>query len=305
MHRAYHALPPLTSRGGELVNAVYGFSTMLLKIIDDLKPTHMAVAFDTEKPTFRHAEYVGYQAQRPKMESELSSQIKIVQEVVRAFGIPIFSTAGYEADDLIGTITKKAKKKMEIIVVSGDKDLLQLVDFRVRVYAPIKGLSESRMFDQKEVKKELGVTPAQVVEYKGLVGDPSDNYPGVPGVGPKTAQQLLAEFGTVKKIYQGIKSKKGKAKSMNPKLLAKLAEGHESAVLSRRLAQIATDAPLKVSLAKMKFRKDGGGEKLIEKFEELGFKSLVARLKGKTEKKGSRAKTESKKKKKGGQLELV
>lgn len=289
LHRAYFALPPLTTRRGQPVNAVYGFSTMLLKVINDLKPTHLAVTFDTEKPTFRHAEYVGYQAQRPRMESELSEQIEIVQEVIQSAGIPFFVAPGYEADDVIGTIAKKAAKNMEVFIVTGDRDMFQLVGNRVKVYAPVKGLSEVHIFDTKEVKRELGVNPSQIVEYKGLVGDPSDNYPGVSGIGPKTAVSLLSRFKTIEGIYKNLKK-------LDARLVGKLASGHESAMLSQRLARIVTDVPVEFDFEKMKLVPTIGNKKLIEKFEELGFKSLVARLTGK----------EKKKKKSGnGQMKLI
>jgi len=300
LHRAYHALPPLTNRSGELVNAVYGFCTILLKVIDDLKPQYLAVAFDTPKPTFRQKEFIGYQAQRPKMDQELSGQIEKVQRVVKAFGIPIFEVPGFEADDAIGTLARQAtedtkilryqdikKKKLkkspniaisqypniEIIIVSGDKDLFQLVNKKVKLYMPIHGLSETQIFGEKEVEEKMGVGPSKIVDYKALVGDPSDNYPGVPGIGPKGAIDLIKKFGTVDKIYQSL------GKIDNENLRKKLEEGQKSAKLSKMLATVVTDAPVKLDLEKAKL-KDFNNEKSLDILRELGFKSLVARLSG-------------------------
>lgn len=277
LHRAYHALPPLTTRSGELVNAVYGFTTMLLKAIFDLKPEYLAVAFDSEKPTFRQMEYLGYQAQRPHMDKELSSQIAKVREVLRAFGIPFFEVPGFEADDVIGTLVKKAISNKqyaisEVVIVTGDRDMMQLVGPKVKIYAPVRGLSEAEIFDSQKVLQKLGVTPEQIVDYKGLVGDASDNYPGIPGVGPKTAVDLLQKYKSLKNLYRHL--------SELPEVLArKLTEGRELANLSYRLARIVLDAPVKVDLKKCEFKlEEDERTKAIKKFQELGFKSLAVRM---------------------------
>lgn len=304
LHRAYHALPPLTSRSGELVNAVYGFTTMLLKVISDLNPKYLAVAFDTEKPTFRQAEYIGYQAQRPKMEEELKGQIERVYEMLTAMGIPIFEKEGFEADDVIGTLARQAKKDTEVVIVTGDRDMMQLVGPKIRVYAPIKGLSEAQFFDEEKVKKEIGVRPGQITDFKGLTGDPSDNYPGVPGIGPKTARELLEKFKTLEKIYKNL-SEVGRF--FNPSVVAKLAQGKESAQLSKRLATIVTDVPLKLDLEKCKFEfTDKEREQTIKKLEELRFKSLVERIKKSVTPASAKALAGKQKAQKGGgQLKLV
>ena len=277
LHRAYHALPPLTTRSGELVNAVYGFTTMLLKVISDLKPQYLAVAFDTEKPTFRQMEYLGYQAQRPHMDKELSSQIVKVHEILKAFGIPIYELPGFEADDVIGTLAKKAISNMqyvisEVVIVTGDKDMMQLVGPRVKVYAPVRGMSEAELFDREKVFQKMGVEPGQIVDYKGLVGDPSDNYPGIPGVGPKTAVELLKKHKSLKNIYRHLPE-------LPEVLVRKLTEGRELADLSYRLARIVLDAPIKVDLKKCQFKLEKEErERVAIKLQALGFKSLVARL---------------------------
>jgi DNA polymerase-1 len=280
LHRAYHALPPLTTRSGELVNAVYGFATMLLKILQEMKPKYIAVAFDTAKPNFRHQEYVGYQAQRPKTDAELSGQIEKVHELIRAFNIPIFSVEGYEADDVIGTLVKQAGECLaasggcpieEVVVVTGDRDLMQLVSEKVKLFMPTRGLSEGQLVGEKEVVEKMGVPPTQIVDYKGLVGDQSDNYPGVPGIGPKTAVELLQKFGTIDGIY----GKLGKVESRT--VAKKLAEGAESAVLSKKLATILKDVPISLDLEKC-LAQDYDKERVIGFFKELGFRSLVNRL---------------------------
>lgn len=278
MHRAYHALPPLTTPAGEVVNAVYGFTTMLLKVISDLRPKYLIVAFDTPKPTFRHTEFVGYQAQRPKMETELASQLENVRRILRAMGIPIFAVEGYEADDVIGTLARQAaKRKIEAMIVTGDRDMFQLIGPRVKIYAPVRGMSEAQVFDSKRVKKTMGIDPKQMIDYKGLVGDPSDNYPGVPGVGPKTASQLLGKYKNIDRIYQNL--------DKLPEVQArKLTEGAEMAELSRKLARIVTDAPVKLDLKKAQFvLTDEEREKAIKEFKILGFKSLVERISGERE----------------------
>ena len=194
LHRAYHAFPStLKTRKGELVNAVYGFSRMLLTVLEDLKPQYLVVAFDLPQPTFRHQEYVGYQIQRPEMDKELFGQIERVYQIVKALNIPIFTAPGFEADDVIGTLAKQAKN-LEVMIVTGDRDIMQLVNKKVKVYSPRKGFAEPEIFDEKKVKEFLGITPQQVIDYKALTGDPSDNYPGVSGIGPKTAVKLLSRF---------------------------------------------------------------------------------------------------------------
>lgn len=287
LHRAYHALPPLTTSAGELVNAVYGFTTMLLRVIDELKPNYLIVAFDTPKPTFRHAEYVGYQAQRPKMEDELAGQIEKVQRIVRALGIPIFAVEGYEADDVIGTLAKRAaKKKIEVVIATGDRDMFQLVQKEIKIYAPVKGMSEARIFDYQAVEEKMGVKPEQIVDYKSLVGDPSDNYPGVPGIGPKTAAQLLHQYQTLDNLYKHL----GKLPEVQTQ---KLVEGKESAELSRKLARIMVDVPIELDLEKAQFvLTDEEKARAIEEFKALGFRSLVARMGGE---KKSKLKSKSKK----------
>ncbi len=277
LHRAYHAFPPtLTTRKGEQVNAVYGFARILLGVLADLKPEYIAVAFDRPEPTFRHKEYLGYQVQRPATDKELKDQIQRVKEVVAILGIPIFEKPGYEADDVIASLAKKARKKTKVIIVSGDKDLMQLVSRQVFLYLPQRGFSEARLCGEKEVKEILGIKPQQVVDYKALVGDISDNYPGVPGIGPKTAVKLLQEYGSLENIYKNL-GKLPKA------LVEKLVAGRESAELSRKLAKIVSNVPVKLDFKKCR-RIDYDRKRAVELFGELEFRSLINKLPGFEEK---------------------
>lgn len=280
LHRAYHAFPStLKTRQGELVNAVYGFTRMLLTVLEDLKPTFLAVAFDLPQPTFRHQEYVGYQIQRPEMDKELAGQIKRVYQVVKSLNIPIFTRPRFEADDVIGTLAKQVSqnkvhrtKNIEVMIVTGDKDIMQLVDKKVKVYAPQRGFAEPEIFDEKKVKILLGVTPKQIIDYKALIGDASDNYPGVSGIGPKTAVELLGQYGDLKTIYKNLKK-------IKPLLAQKLQDGQENALLSQKLATIITKVPLKLDL-KACLVHDYDHQKAIKLFEELEFKSLINKLPG-------------------------
>lgn len=274
LHRAYHAFPPtLRTRKGEIINATYGFTRMLLTVLKDLEPDYIAVTFDLPKPTFRHEEFVGYQAQRPVMDIELEDQIERVQEILRVLAIPYFAAEGYEADDVMATLAKQSeKRKVETVIVTGDRDIMQLVRGKVKVYAPIKGFSQAKLFNAQEVKKFLGVGPKQIVDYKALVGDPSDNYPGVPGVGPKTAVKLLSRFKSLEQIYRNLDK-------IKPRVAKKLEEGRESANLSQKLAQIVDDVPIKLELKKCRVH-DYDQEKAVKLFEELEFKSLIDKLPG-------------------------
>lgn len=282
LHRAYFALPTtLKTRQGELVNAVYGFVRMLLAVLEDLKPQYVAVAFDLPKPTFRHKEYIGYQAQRPKMDQQLSDQIKRVYQVLQALNIPIFAAEGYEADDVIGALAKQAVQRgVEAVIVTGDRDIMQLVDKKVKVYAPIKGFSQAKLFGKKDVKEALGIMPEQIVDYKALVGDASDNYPGVPGIGPKTASSLLGKYKSLDNIYKNINKLSGK-------IASKLTENKDLAELSKKLAKIVTNVPLKLSLKACRVH-EYDQEKAQKLFEELEFKSLVEKLPGTKTKRGKR-----------------
>jgi len=280
MHRAYHALPPLTTPDGEIVNIVYGFLSVIIKLYHDLQPTHMAVAFDRPGPTFRNDLFKEYQSQRPKMEDDFIRQIALVHDAVAAFGIPMYEMDGYEADDMIGTISREATKKKsgidQVIIVTGDRDILQLVrDETVLVFMPTKGLSEGKLYGEKDVLERMNVPPKQIIDLKALMGDASDNYPGVPGIGPKTAMSLLAEFGSFDAIFSDLSNVKGDA------IRAKLMNGKETGVMSKNLATIRTDAPIKfiADNARITTLDSESARKALESFH---FPSLYKRLTGET-----------------------
>lgn len=274
LHRAYHALPSnLTTNSGQPINAVYGFVSMLLRVVQDLKPTHIAVAFDTAKPTFRHAEYVGYQAQRPRTDSELSSQFEICYKVLASMNIPIYKLERFEADDVIGTIAHQVKGINEVVIVTGDRDILQLVDDKknIKVYMPVKGLTDAKLYGEAETVERMGVKPSQIIDYKALVGDPSDNYPGVSGIGPKTANNLIEKYNDVDNIYKHLGE-------IPEKTSKKLAVGAESAGMSRKLATIVKEVPITFKIEDAA-RWDVDDTKALKLFEEIGFKTLTKRVK--------------------------
>ena len=208
VHRAFHALPPLTvSKTGEMVSAVYGFALMLLKVVNELKPTYCAIAFDRAAPTFRHEMFDQYKAQRPKTPDELVDQLGRVRQLIEAFHIPIFELDGYEADDVLGALSYQASQKdIDTIIVTGDADTMQLVSPRVKVLYPRPrgSFSDTMLFDEVAVSQKYGVEPEQIADLKGLKGDPSDNIPGVSGIGEKTAVRLIQQFGSIDRIYARI-----------------------------------------------------------------------------------------------------
>ncbi|HKY74220.1 MAG TPA: 5'-3' exonuclease H3TH domain-containing protein [Patescibacteria group bacterium] len=279
VYRAYHAFPPLTTSDGELVNAVYGFSRILLKVIKDLHPKYIAVAFDMGKPTFRHTAFAGYKAQRKETPTDLISQLGRVRDVVESLNIPIFGVEGYEADDVIGTIAKEICNTVKVTIVTGDKDAFQLVDDdKITVYMPARQNEDAKEYGEEEVLEKMGVPPSGIIDYKALSGDPSDNIPGVQGVGPKTATQLLSTFGSLKNIYESLQ----KPEELTPdqkavlkeRVVKKLADGHESALLSQKLATIDIHTPLNFDLDACTVT-SYDKQKVAALFEKLGFKSLI------------------------------
>src|SRR3989344_2253290 len=276
LHRAYHATPPLTTSKGELINAVFGFTSMILKELSDLKPDYMAITWDEKGPTFRHQAYTQYKATREPTDNNLTSQYKRVHEVIDVLNIPEFSVSGYEADDLIGTLALQAKKKenLEIIILTGDRDIMQLIDSRIKVLMPRKTLSDVGMYGEEEFVLKYGFMPKQIIEYKALAGDASDNIPGVQGIGEVSATKLIQKFENIEKIYLP-----ENLKTLPERMQKLLAEGAESAVMSKQLATLDLNAPIKLDLLKCKVSdyEHGNVEKL---FEELEFKSLIVRLPG-------------------------
>jgi DNA polymerase-1 len=282
LHRAFHALPPLTTKNGEPINAVYGLVSMLLRVITDLKPTHIAVAFDEKTPTFRQKELPSYQAQRPPMANELSSQFEKAKNFLKAAEIPIYSKPGFEADDVIGTIAsrssqlkiKNLKFKIDygVVIVTGDRDQLQLVNdkLNIKLYMPVVGLVNAKLYSEAETIERMGVPPTQIADLKALTGDPSDNYFGVPGVGPKTAISLLSKYKSKKEIYEHLDDISGNVKE-------KLIKGEKSADQSFMLATIVRDVPLDLDFETMsKWNIDG--PKVLKLFEDFGFKTLTKRI---------------------------
>jgi len=275
LHRAFHALPPLTLRkSGEMVGAVYGFAQMLLKVINELKPSHYAIAFDMKGPTFRHKLFDQYKAHRPKTPEELVGQLGRVRELVEAFNIPIFELESYEADDLLGTLSHQASDKdVETIIVTGDADAMQLVSPRVKVLypKPRRAFSDTMLFDEAAVKEKYGVTPEQIADLKGLVGDPSDNIPGVSGIGAKTAVKLIGQFGSIEGIYEHID------KVEPVKLQALLKENEAVARQSKELATIVTKMPVELKLDDCRLSQYDRN-KVTELLRELEFASLLPKL---------------------------
>ena len=271
-HRAYHSIPPMTNNG-QPVNALYGFYSMLLGSLDTLKPDYLCVCLDLPGPTFRNAEFMGYRAKRAPTDHDLISQLQVLPKTLEESAIPTFSMGGYEADDLIGTLSKKLFKKKfinKITIITGDKDLMQLVNRKVSLYMPIHGLSESKIFGKSEVIEKLGVTPRQVIDLKALMGDMSDNYPGVAGVGPVVATNLLAEYQNLDNIYQNLDK-------IKPIVAQKLIKDKENAYMSQKLATIITNIPIKLKLKDLKITPQNITA-LSDLFTQYNFKSLLSRL---------------------------
>lgn len=272
-NRAFYALPLLSTSGGLHTNAVLGFTTMLLKVLDEMKPTHLMVAFDAGKVVFRHSEYTEYKAGRSKTPPELSEQFPLIRELLDAFSISRFELEGYEADDIIGTLTLRAdKNNWKTTVITGDKDMLQLVSDNVSVALTRKGVSEIELYTVNEINEKYGLKPEQIIDLKGLMGDTSDNIPGVPGVGEKTALKLLHEYGSVENVLANIDAISGK------KLQENLRNNVEQAKLSKSLATIMRDSPVEIDIDTVNF--DGyDSTRLIEFFKKMEFKSLIPKVK--------------------------
>ena len=272
IHRSFHALPPLTTKTGEIVNAVYGFTAVLLKALREFKPEYVALTLDRKEKTFRHEQFAGYKATRVKAPDELYAQIPRVKEIAQAFNIPIFELAGFEADDLIGTLANKVDGLIEKIIVTGDMDTLQLINEHTKVFAMKRGLTDSMIYDSGAVKERYGLEPEQMIDFKALRGDPSDNIPGVKGIGEKTATDLLQNFKTLDGVYENINSNKIKDRTRELLLLHK-----PDALMSKELATIKGDVNIEFDLAKARFGQFDQ-EKLAKLFNELEFRSLLPRL---------------------------
>ena len=270
-YRAYYAMPALKNKKGLYTNSVYGFTLMLEKILEDTKPKYALVAFDKGKETFRHKSYEAYKGTRDKTPTELVEQFGYVRELLDSFGIKYEEHLDYEADDIIGSYAKIAEKAgLEVIIVSGDKDLTQLASDNITVYYTKRGVTEIDYYTPEFINEKYGLTPQQIIDMKGLMGDKSDNIPGIPGVGEKTAIKLLAEYETVENVLENIDNISGK------KLKERLTEGKEDAILSKKLATIFTDVPVDNKIEDLTFKENR--EKKKELFEKLEFVSFLRKL---------------------------
>lgn len=270
-HRAFYALPLLTTASGQYTNAVYGFATMLVKLIQDIKPESIVVAFDKGRVTFRNDTYSQYKANRKATPSELAEQFPLVKELINSFDIAVIEQEGFEGDDIIGTLASKAaQQNLEVIIVTGDRDALQLIDPKIKVMLTKKGISEMETFDEQAFKAKYGINPIQLVDLKGLMGDTSDNIPGVPGIGEKTATKLISEFGSVENLLSNVDKVSGK------KIQESIRNNTEIAIISKQLATIECDMPLNFEMEGFRFQPDRSKvEDCLAKFE---FRSLLARI---------------------------
>lgn len=271
LHRAYHALPPLKTKNGLPTNVIYGFLSMIHKAVSDFSPQYLSIAFDTPKPTFRKKLFAQYQIQRPKMADDFKIQIPLVKEAIIEAAISQLEKESYEADDIIGTITKKLKNdNLRIIIVTGDRDIFQLIDKNIYVAVPQTGLTSIKIYDRNEVLKKLGLPPEKIVDYKALVGDQSDNYPGAKGIGPKTAIELINHFDTIENLYRRLDDVKSE------KIKQILIKEKENVFLSKKLAQIVTTVPIQLELQQLEF--NGFNKNLKNFLEKYQMYSLINRF---------------------------
>jgi DNA polymerase-1 len=273
VYRGYYALPPLTTSRGELVNGVFGFASIVLRGLQDLQPDYLAVSFDLPGPTFRHEQYAEYKATRVRMPDDLRDQFPKVREVVKALRIPVYEMPGFEADDVIGTITKQLDDKddLETTIVTVDLDMLQLVTTRVRLMTTRSGVENTVMYDVARIDERFGLRPDQMVDYKALKGDPTDNIPGVPGVGEKTAAKLIREFGDLDTVYARIDE-------VTPeKLREKLREHYDQVQMGRELSRIVRDLPVEIDLEAARLG-DYDRDTVVRLFREYEFRTLIERL---------------------------
>jgi DNA polymerase-1 len=282
LHRAYHALPDFATTSGEPTGALYGLSTMLLKIVNDLKPDYIVACYDLPGPTFRHEAYEAYKGTRSKTDDALVSQLEKSRDVFKAFNIPMYEAPGFEADDMLGTIVEQLKKtSLQIIIASGDMDTMQLInDDKVVVYTLKKGINDTILYDEKAVIERFMFPPKLLPDYKGLRGDPSDNIVGIKGIGEKTATDLIVQFGSIEKMYKQLKKDRGaflKA-GIKERMITLLEEGEDEALFSKTLATIRRDAPITFVLPEKKWREGLEVSKVIALFTELQFRALSVRI---------------------------
>jgi DNA polymerase I len=284
LHRAYHALPDFSSPSGEPTGALYGVVAMLLKIVEELKPDYIAACYDLPEPTYRHEAFKEYKSGRKKTDDDLVLQINRSRDIFEAMGIPIYEHPGFEADDMLGTIAYQLKehKDMTVIIASGDMDTMQCIDKkRVLVYTLRKGIKDTVLYDEKGVIERYGFPPASVPDYKGLRGDPSDNIPGIAGIGEKTGTELIKTFGTIEKMYKALDKSDAKFLEIGikPRIIELLRANKEEAEFSKMIATIRTDAPITYEMPQMHWKESVDVEKLLSLFTALGFRTLTSRIK--------------------------
>ncbi|MBL4930316.1 DNA polymerase I [Clostridium paridis] len=273
MNRAFYALPPLTNSEGLHTNAIYGFANMIFKIEDEIQPDYIIATFDRKAPTFRHEEYTDYKAGRKRMPDELAEQFPVVKDMLALLGIPVFELDGFEADDLLGTISKLGEESdKEVYILTGDRDALQLASDSTKIIITKKGVSEKEIYDYKKMIEDFGVTPTQFIDVKGLMGDKSDNIPGVPGIGEKTAYKLIQTYGTLENVLDNIEEISGK------KIKENLENHREDAVFSKRLATIIRNVPVEFTWEDKKYKEHINNVEVRNLFLRLGMKSLLGRF---------------------------
>ncbi len=283
IYRAYFGFPGLTNSAGQLANAAFGFSRILLTAIRDFEPEYMAVAFDNHAPTFRHQNFADYKAHRAEMPDDLKPQIDMVKQVVKALNIPQFEVPGFEADDIIGTISRildlpENEKKVMTVIVTGDRDTFQLVDNNTHVWLPARNKDQAATeYDAAGVERKMGVSPNQIIDLKALMGDSSDNIPGVKGIGPKTAADLIKKFGNINALYEALENQTADAEKISKKVAEKLVAEKDQAMMSQALATIDRNVPLEFSLKDCTVH-DYNKEVITELFNSWGFKSLIGAL---------------------------
>ncbi len=275
LNRAFYAIPTLTNNEGTHTNAVFGFTNMLFKMKEEIKPDYIVAAFDRKAPTFRHKEYEDYKAGRKKMPPELAEQFPIIKDVLNLLAVNIYEIDGFEADDIIGTLARFAESNgIEVFIVTGDKDALQLATDNIKVVITKKGVTETAVYNRETFETEFGVTPTQYIDVKGLMGDKSDNIPGVPGVGEKTAFKLISTYGSIEGVLSSIDEISGK------KIKENLENYSEQAIFSKKLATIMTEVPIEFDLEDIKSQENYNKEELKKLFLKLQMKSLLAKLPG-------------------------
>jgi len=287
LHRSFHALPPLMDKLGNQTGAVYGYLLTLFKAINDIGPEFIAATFDTPSPTFRHKKFKEYKAKREKAPDEFYEQIPKTKEILSAFSVPVFEKEGFEADDVIATIAKKIPKQqiypeLEVYILTGDLDTLQLVNKKTKVYTLGRGIKEAVIYDKKKILERFGLLPGQMVDYKALAGDASDNIPGATGIGEKTAISLLKKYKDLETLYQVLEQKETK-EDIKPRIKKILLEQKDQVFFSRLLAQTRKDAPIDFKIKNCKFG-DFDKKTLKEALEKYGFYSLVKRIPGENNK---------------------